>query len=191
MCQQTPNGVNGYHFIMVKAYNVTADGGTCRDPTDDKVATITCELTQTDPVVVPVVNGLWTPDYEGQPYQEALRRLEGSFYSGVFAATHDEPLQVEFLVSENWFTLDIGTDKGCSDAWESLDGMSAISIGYWVILPPLSGGEHEIFIAGGDSDSCAAGILKLTVSCDLFCVLAELPLIGWVFRLIFGWFGLV
>jgi len=196
VCQQDPNGVNGYHFITVKSYNSTSQGGTCQNPTNP--ATVTCNVAQSATLVVLVFSQLFSADTPDQTYADAKMQLEDYFNdvadAKVYIATVDgKAVEAELVLSEDWFVEDVAAD-GCTDNPQLSDGTKLISLGYWLVLPNLSGGEHEIVVSGGyltTPDSCAAGIIKVAIACNFFCSLAELPLIGWFFRIFFGLFGLV
>jgi len=194
VCSQDLKGVKGYQFLTVKAYNATAEGGSCFEPVASKAATVTCgEIAQTDTLVIPITNILWSPDFEGQSYADARKAATEFFGTNykVFAATLDgKSVPVQFLVSEDWFTIDV-SQAGCSDS-QNVDGTKNISVGAWVILSELSTGEHTISVSGGDdpSGTCALGTVKVTVVCNLTCSLSQIPIIGWIFAFIFGLFGL-
>lgn len=191
VCSQELKGIEGYHFLHVKEYNATAEGGTCFEPTANKVATVTCDIDGTDTLVIPVINGFWTPDYEGQTYAEA-RNFANEFFRTefkVFDATLDgASVPVEYLISGDWNTLDV-SQEGCSDS-QILDGLKFLSVGYWVILSDLSTGEHTIYVSGGmdPNGACSIGTVEVTVTatCNLACALSKIPIIGWIFAFLFG-----
>jgi len=182
----------GYQFITGRPFD-----GPCSEVTADNAPTVSCEVARGVSLVFPVGTYIYITFPEDEESLADVREIVFENFSSeanpakVFAATLDgEPIHdIQYLVSDNFFNIQLGDTCPNTDVL-FLDGYDSFQAGYWVILPPLAGGSHEILSVGGfdGGESCTSAVLyKIEVPCNIFCILGNLPLIGWIFTFLFGW----